>query len=406
MRVLQLNNYHYLRGGSERVYLDTGRILKESGHDVFYFSVAHPQNEDCVTSSYFGSSVEFWEKQTPGQRARTAVQILYSAENNRRVGKMVRDFGIELAHAHNIYGRVCPSVLAVLQRQGIPVVMTIHDYKLACPTYTMYREGKVCSDCLDVGHSSVLRNRCVRGSLALSSLAWLENRLHRLLGLYSDCVDRFVCPSQFCLEVLVRAGVPRWKLRHIPNFVLSTNEPVARPARDYVLFAGRLSTEKGLEILVKAARLSGADVRIAGTGPLEGLIREWTRESSLASVRLLGFQSGQVLRKLYANAAAVVVPSQWFENCPMSILESFAAGTPVIGSDIGGIPELVEDGKTGRLFEPANAGTLAQLLAAMTGNRSDVENMAANCIRLAQTRYSSNAYRNSLLDLYQSLVVV
>jgi glycosyltransferase involved in cell wall biosynthesis len=240
----------------------------------------------------------------------------------------------------------------------VPVVLTAHDLKLACPSYKMLSAGSVCEACKGGRIWNVAVKRCLKGSRALSGLIAVETAVHRWLDLYGANVDRLVAPSQFYRDKLVEWGWPAEKLVYIPNFspALWPESPV--PEEGPLLYFGRLSEEKGVATLVRAAALSGVRVVVAGTGPQGAELQALARQLR-APVEFVGHQSGGALGMLIARARAIVLPSEWYENAPMSVLEAYSAGRPVLGAAIGGIPEMIEPGITGWIFPSGDEAALA-----------------------------------------------
>jgi glycosyltransferase involved in cell wall biosynthesis len=249
----------------------------------------------------------------------------------------------------------------------------------------------------------VLRHRCIKDSYALSGLVLAETALHRSLGLYRNRIDRLVVPSSFYLEKLVEWGWPRDMMVHIPNFVNVDHYRDDWQEDGYFVFAGRLAPEKGLATLIRAAALAGQRLVIAGTGPEEAALRALAVETG-ADATFAGYLSGAALHETIGRARALVLPSEWYENAPISVLEAYALGRPVIGARIGGIPEMIREGETGLLSLPGDAESLAGALAGMAG-RSVAERRAMGRAgrEWIAREFSAAAYRDRTLDLYRAL---
>lgn len=404
MRVLQINNFHYLRGGSERVYFDTARLLRENGHEVRYFSVHHPENLAESEDHLWGPEFDPAASRGLWNQSRAAARILRSRPNERQLEKMLDEFPIDVAHAHNIYGRVCPSVFRVLRRREIPIVLTLHDYKLCCPVYTFFQNGHPCTKCLEDGPFAVVRNRCSKNSLAASMVLWAENRVHAWRGYYNELVDAFICPSQWLLERHVEAGISKEKLFHLPYPIdLQTLKPRTKHG-GYLLFAGRLSAEKGLEVLLDAVENLPTQLQIAGEGPLRPALEARVRERGQRNVTFRGRLTGQELEDAFQRAAWNIVPSIWFENQPLTILESFAYGVPVLASDLGAIPELVQEGETGALFTPGDSESLRNRLEELLPREDQRNQLSGNARRLVEENFSSKIHLDRLLALYERIL--
>jgi glycosyltransferase involved in cell wall biosynthesis len=332
-----------------------------------------------------------------------ASKVIYSFEAMRELERLIAKARPSIAHAHNIYHHISPAIFQTLNKAGVPVVMTAHDLKLACPSYKMLRDGKVCEDCKGGRIHNVVVNRCVKGSLPLSGVVYAETMLHRTLGTYRNKVDRIVVPSRFYGEKLAEWGWPREKLVHIPNFVDVSGFSTDWEEADYVVFAGRLAPEKGVDTLIRAAAAAGQKLMIAGTGPEEARLKQLAEELQ-ADATFTGHLSGDGLFRLIGQSRALVLPSEWYENAPISILEAYALGRPVIGTAIGGIPELIRAGETGMIAAPRSvenlAATLSQMAQKSAAERSE---MGLAGRRWVTEEFSRGGYRDRMSALYGEL---
>ncbi len=402
-RLLSINNYHYRRGGAEVVFLEQNRLFEEIGWDVVPFAMRHPDNLPSPHERHFVEEIEFGRAYGAMRRLRHAASIIYSREARARLRDILGEARPDVAHFHNIYHHLSPSFLPILKQAGVPVVMTVHDLKLACPAYTMLRDGHVCERCKGGRIHNVVANRCIKGSLPLSGLVMLETAVHRALGLYRDTVDAFAVPSRFYIDKLVEWGWPRERFVHVANFVDAGAMQPGTTAGEGFLYVGRLSPEKGLDTLVRAAALSSQPVTIVGTGPMENELRALAAETG-AVVQFLGFRTGEALHDAIRASRAVVLASTWYENAPISVLEAYALGRPVIGARIGGLPEMIRDGETGAIVPPGDATALAGELARFAALPAPtLLAMGPAGRRWIETDFSREAYRDRLLDLYASL---
>lgn len=404
-KLLAINNYFYRRGGAETVFFDHMSMFDEIGWDVVPFAMQHDRNEVSPWSEYFVSEIEYGRQTGVLRKVSQAASVIYSLEAQRNVGRLIERVRPSVAHAHNVYHHLSPAIFSTLRSAGIPVVMTVHDLKLACPSYKMLRDGKVCEDCSGGRIYNVLRYRCVKDSLSLSAVVLAETMLHRMLGLYRNKVDRLVVPSRFYLEKLAEWNWPREKMVHIPNFVAVGDYRDDWHEGNYFVFAGRLAPEKGLSTLIRAVAHSKQRLIIAGTGPEETALRQLAAELG-ADVSFAGYLSGGDLHRLIGESLALVLPSEWYENAPVSILETYALGRPVIGAAIGGIPEMVKEGETGLLAASGDVEGLASALSAMAALAPAVRaQMGAAGRAWIASEFSAGAYRARTLDLYASLGV-
>lgn len=364
MKILQVNKYHYPRGGADRYYLDLGQRLTDSGHEVAYFAMQHPRNLATPWSKYFISRVSYNEQvwryawKIPGR-------ALYSLEAKKRFTQLLQDFKPDIIHLHNIYHQLSPSILDAAAAFKIPVIMHLHDYKLICPNHALFVNNRICTKCLSGNYFNCVSQRCVKGSLAASFLAALEMYLHHdLLKIYAKNVDLFIAPSLFLKKMLIKAGWPENKIDIINNaFNPSLIAPANIKKENYFLYYGRLSPEKGIDLAIQALEANPTlSLKIAGTGPEDERLQTMgSRAVRDGRLDFLGWQEGEALAKLIAQAQAVLIPSRWLENFPLSALEALSLGTPVIAANIGGLPEIINE-DNGCLIEPENAEALGQAM--------------------------------------------
>jgi glycosyltransferase involved in cell wall biosynthesis len=403
--LLAINNYYYPRGGAEVLFLEHNRMFENIGWQVVPFAMRHAKNLATPWADYFPDEIEFGGDYPLAGKLVRASRVIYSRQARQRMRELLGSVQPAVAHVHNVYHHLSPSVLPLLHERGVPVVMTLHDLKLACPAYTMMRGGKPCERCRGGRLYNVAVNRCIKASLALSSLVMVEAYVHRALGLYADNVDRFVVPSRFLLEKLVQWGWARERFIHIPNFVdIDRFRPNAEIGRRFV-YCGRLDELKGIETLLRAAALARQPLTLIGRGPLEPRLRELAVELA-ADVRFPGYLTKDALVAAIEQARAIVIPSECHENAPLALLEAYAAGRPVIGARNGGIPELVREDETGMLYPAGDAGALAEALsrfAALPDARLSAMGAAGRA--WAERDFSAAIYLKRQLALYDALGV-
>lgn len=404
-KLLSINNYNYRRGGAEVVYAEHNRLMREAGLEVGCFAMRHPRNEPDPNDDLFVDEIEFGHAYGPLRKAVNATRVIYSFEARRKIAELVERTAPDIAHAHNVYHHISPAIFPALRRAGVPTVLTLHDLKIACPAYTMRVGGAVCERCKGGRIHNVVVNRCIKNSLPLSAMIFLETAVHRALDIYDRNVDRFVVPSRFLIDKFVEWGWKRDRFVHVPNFVDTGKHPFDNDPGGRFLFFGRLSHEKGLTTLIEAAHRAGQPVTLVGTGQQEGELRALVDRLG-ADVDFAGYLAGDDLHRAIHAARAVVLPSTWYENAPLSILESYALGRPVIGAAIGGIPEMIRHGETGLTFTSGDVGELADALAAMAAMPgARVAAMGRAGRDWAERDFSPAAYRDAMLDLYARLGV-
>ena len=364
MKVLMVNKFFYIKGGSETYYFALRRLLESHGHQVVDFSMEDARNFDSPTSRFFVAHTDYANAGSPAGKFRAAANIVYSFEAKRKFEALVREEQPDLVHLHLFQHQISPSILQVIKKYNLPTVYTAHDLKMVCLNYKMMHHGRICEDCKGGSLLPCLKNRCVKESLLKSAVNVCEGILHRLLRSY-DAIDAIITPSAFYKRKFQAFGVPGERIVHIPNFLdAKTPEAAKRPELGrYFLYLGRLSEEKGVMTLIRAVQGTNLRLLIAGTGPLQEAIAQYLAAHPSLNVTLLGFKSGQELTDLIYNARAVVLPSEWYENGPYSAIEALQLSRPLLCADIGGLPELIAG--NGFLFPAGDADTLRQRLLDM-----------------------------------------
>ena len=347
------HNYHVV-GGSDRYFMELSDILEANGHTVIPFCARSANNLQSPYQGYFPASVD-----TLNPSVADAARYVYSAEARRNIGRLLEKESVDLAHLHIYYGKLTSSILGPLKQKGIPIIQTLHEYKHLCPVYTCVSGDQICEACAGRYFYRCITRKCNRSSIVRSIGSTLESYVSRWLGSV-DQIDHFIGVSQFMTDKMVGIGIPAEKISTIHNFVDPARYTPARGTQSYVLYFGRLEKTKGVFTLLEAMReLPNIKCLIAGDGGAKQELRTTIDKHGMNNVELVGFTVGDKLHDLIRNAICTVLPSEWYENCPMSLLESMALATPVVGTRIGGIPELIADGVDGRLVEPAQPDELA-----------------------------------------------
>lgn len=357
MRVLLCNKYFYLRGGAERALFDLERALVELGHRVIPFGMQHPDNLERYPAEDFVSEVVYDRARPSLSTLRAVSRFFGSSEVRRKVSALLDRHRPDLAILNNVYHQLGPSLILELHRRKVPMVMLLHDYKVTCPAYTLFREGKECRECSGRRFFQAARHGC-GGSRARGLLLAAESHVQWGLLQSYDKVTRFLAPSRFLIDTVRSMGFP-FEIDLFPNAVEAAAEPADPGAHRAVGYAGRLSAEKGLDVVLDAARrLSDVPIRIVGDGPLRADIERRVQEAGLSNVSVLGPLPHDRLMQELRSWRAALVPSHWPENAPFSVLEPMAQGVPVVASRVGGIPELIAEG--GVLLPPGDPEALAR----------------------------------------------
>ena len=398
MKILMINKFLHPNGGSETYIFKLGAYLQSMGHEVQYFGMELEGR--CVGNrvNAYTSDMDF-HGGSKLAKLTYPIKTIYSSEARRKLRLVLEDFQPDVCHLNNFNYQLTPSILleiAQWKKAGHPcrVVFTAHDYQLVCPNHMCSNPntGENCEKCLGGHFGNCTKGRCIHGSLAKSAVGTLEAALWNGCGVYKH-IDTMICCSEFLKTKMDSNPLFAKKTLALHNFVDKAEKREVEK-QDYVLYFGRFSREKGIGTLIQAAReLPEIPFVFAGTGPLEGEI------AGVPNIKNVGFQRGQALETLIRQARFSVYPSQWYENCPFSVMESKLYGTPVLGADIGGIPELIEEGKTGELFESGNEVQLKEKIKMLWENRDLTARYSENC---AHIRFDDvDTYTEKLLKLYR-----
>jgi glycosyltransferase involved in cell wall biosynthesis len=372
----------------------------------------HQGNLPCETKDYFMPFVDFNTDSSGimGQVSK-AGRILYSFEARKRLSKLLDKYVVDIAHLHNIYHQISPSILHEFAKRKIPVVMTLHDYKMVCAAYNMPTDGIFCEACRGERYFEAIKRKCVKDSFVKSVLSCIAMYLHhKVLDIY-DNIDIFISPSQFLKDKLEGMGFEK-KIVHLPNFIdikRFKQIKIEDCNENSVVYFGRLSPGKGLRTLLEAAKRLNLEsdiiVNILGDGPIKEELEEKVKTENIDNVKFLGYMKGEKLYNELRKNQIVVIPSEWYENNPISILEAFALKKPVIGSRIGGIPELVKDGKTGYTFEPGNAEDLSEKIKTLLSDDSLRIKMGYNARRFVELEFNPEKHYQKLIKIYQRAMI-
>jgi glycosyltransferase involved in cell wall biosynthesis len=398
-KVLFANKFFHLNGGSESVMFAEMELLRKREIDVAEFSMRDPRNLPSKYDEYFVSQKSY-RSPSRRQKIKSALAFVHSREAVRNITALISRERPDILHCHNIYHQLTPSIISAATRLNTPVVLTLHDYTPVCPVYTQLRHGNRCTECADGRFEALLKHRCAGGSLGQSAMLWAEARYHAAFRSY-DRVAKFIAPSRFMRDAVIRR-FGEDKVICIPNGIDVSRIEISRRDQHYALFFGRLSPEKGLETLLRAHAADDAAWRlvIAGSGPLLDELR-----SRFPLAEFTGHISGDALKATLQAASLVVVPSEWHENCPLSVLEAMAYAKPVVASRIGGIPELVRDGSTGLLFTAKDGVELSRQIRTLLYNPKLRTRLGEEARRIVETEYSLDRHGAALVALYESLML-
>lgn len=394
-RVLIVNKFYYNRGGDCVCALNLEKLLKSKGIDVAIYSMRFDENFNSEFSEYFVSTVNFCGGIK--SKIKALKRVFGSGDIIKSFTKILADFKPDIVHLHNVHSYISPVVAGLAKSKGCKVVWTLHDFKLICPAYNCLNNGQPCELCFK-DKSSVVKNKCMKGSFTASLVAYFEaKRWNR--NVLERMTDYFICPSEFIAKKMISCGFNSDKIKIINNFInkdkIQTGNilnPIEQ--RDYYLYVGRISTEKGIETLLKVAAKLPYKLKILGGGPLyDKLISKY---KTYQNIEFMGHVDSNMVYELVEGARFTVLPSECYENNPLSVIESMSLGTPVVGSNIGGIPELINE-NNGIIFESGNENDLANAIDMAYSKSWDINEIRNNAL----SRFSSEIHYNRLIELYK-----
>ena len=405
MRVLQVHKYNYLRAGAESVFFNTIRLLEEHGNVVARFCTHHPLNELSEYDDYFVDAPEIRDIKGVWGKALSVPRFFVNHDAVHKLERLINDFRPDVAHLHNIFNGLSLSILPVLKRHNVPVVITMHDIRFICPSFKFNPRDERCKGCLKKSWGlNCGLHRCYENNFVFSWMCALEMVHKEKLFHYDDYIDRYVFVSKnhknlhaACHSYFSDKGTVLYNF--IPE--LKSIKPVSTN-KGYFLYFGRIVDYKGIKTLVETMRqLPDIQLRVVGIGSL----LEELKQHSLANVSFLGYKSGENLWDEVKNASFVIVPSECEENNPMTIIEGYAYGKPVIGSSMGGIPEIIEEGKTGFVFKAFDKDALASAIRrASQVPPEHYTEMSRNARRFAETHFDPEVHYNALMQIYEEAI--
>lgn len=406
MKILMVNKYLYPRAGAETYMLYVSEQLKKAGHEIAFFGMEHEENT-TLGSCFTFPMLEFGPTQSTGDKVgnlrRAAIQTLQGTVA-RAFRYAVDQFQPDLVHAHNVYNQLSPGLFRPYV-DSFPVLMTIHDFKPICPNYSLFHDEKTCTRCVQGSVANCIRFRCCQGRLSSSVLAASSAALHRLKRTYRTGYHRFIAPSRFMQERMVEGGISAERIDVINNFAAAPAE-LTPPGKGF-LFAGRLCVEKGVDTIIEAYALLESPrppLTIAGTGPIEKKLKARAKELGCNEINWTGRVPPSLVESMLEESAFSIIPSLWFENCSIAIMESLAHGRPCIVSGNGGNPELIRHEKDGWIFDAGNVQQLAACMrAAYALSTEKLHDMGQAAAEIARQRFSPEVHLEQLYTIYEKL---
>lgn len=411
MKILQINNYNYLKGGSEKVYQVSIELLKNKGHEVRYFSIADAKNEELCEGH--AVNIDLWGKAEGFiSKVGAAKRFIYNKQVARELDNYLEIYRPDIVHLHIFYGNLTNSIISVLRKHQIPMVQSVHEFRLLCPSYTCLDPGlNICEQCAGTQFKTAcIRKKCIKSNLAMSILAAAECLVRDRFYNYQKNFAAFIMVSKFIQDKHIQY-FPEMsaKCHQIYNSIdtKAYSKYIVDQSNkgDYFLYLGRLSYEKGIGTLIDVfAKNKNIKLKIVGDGFAAQELKCRAMNLKCANIEFLGFLSGETLYDTIAKARYTIIPSEWYENNPLSIIESLALGTPVIGSRIGGIPELINEGYNGYLHDCKNTNSLFKaIVKSQKLTTNQYAEQCRNSIRQACDNFDNEVYYDKLLKLYLSI---
>lgn len=404
MKILQVHKFYYPHRGAERYLFNLTKLLEDNGQEVIPFAMANIKNLPSPYQDYFTKNIDIARPDYSWRSIKKIKDIIYNKDAQGDAARLVMATRPDIVHVHNIYHHLSPSILPVFKHFKLPVVMTVHDFNLICPNYLLFTHNKICERCKKHRYYNVILHRCVKDSVGASAVACLESYIHRWLKVYEKNVDIFIAPSQFLKNKLIEWGWPGHKIMVIPHFINVAKTP-SQKDKDYVLYAGALKKDKGVEQLIKVWHTEklNTNLHLAGDGPergrLEGLVEKYNLSYQ---VTFLGDLPQDKLKEEIRASKFVVVPSLYYEVFGLAALEALAEGKPVLASSLGALPEIVNS-EVGLLFSPNHPGSLAKSLHLLLQG-SNLEELGDRGYQRAKEHFSPEEHYRKMMEVYNSLL--
>ncbi len=382
-RVLIVHNHYRIPGGEDTVVANEKKLLEANGHNVYLYS-RHNNELDSFSKM---------------KKVILPVTTIFNFKTYRDVKHIIEEQKIDIVHVHNTLNLISPAVYYAAFSCKVPVIQTIHNFRLLCPGATLYREGHICQDCVEHGLGCAVRHSCYRGSKLQTLACVISTKIYRMLGTYGKL--NYICLTDFNRDkLLTLKQIKPEKVFVKPNFVESTEDVIPYEQREnQFVFVGRLDKLKGVDILLESWKYMGTNAPklvVCGTGPMEDWCQNYISDNSLTNVQMMGYVPNNEAKKIIANSKALILPTQWYEGFPMTIVEAYSVGTPVIGSDIGNVGTLIEDGKSGFRFEYDSVEQLVAMIEKFESSSFRVEDDF-------RMRYTAESNYRLLMEIYNKV---
>lgn len=410
MKIIFASKFYYRRGGLEAYFFKTKKLLEDNAYTVIPFSTDYIENINSDYSHYFCNYMDLSKikKTAVLKNFKAFKNMFFNSEAYKNVKKLCLKEKPGILQGFGVTKHLSASIFKAAKDSGVKTIMRLSDYALICPNTTaLDGDGRVCSefDCYSRFGTKCIKKRCIKDSLLASVVGVIEAKGNKVLDYYKKYIDHWIAPSRFIRDIFIKYyRIPEEKITYLPIFFDVTNIDMSYEDDGYILYAGRVSKEKGINVLLDAVgKESAIKLKIAGAGPMDEEIKDIIKNKYL-NVEFLGFQEFDDLQRLIKKSKVVIVPSEWYENSPNIIAEAYAYGKPVIGSRIGGIPELIRDNITGLTFETGNSEDLKEKIIYMLDNPIKVKEMGRNARNMVEKNLHPESHYKKLLNIYKSVL--
>lgn len=384
-------------------------LLEDHGHEVIPFAMKHEKNVQTDYSKYFVENIDYEReiRKSIFRKMYIGLKIIYSLEAREKLLKLIAKEDPDIAHIYKISNTLTPSILYALKEKDVSTVQTLMDYRIVCPSYNMYDPNKfeVCEACKGHRYFNAVRGKCEKSSYLISLNVAIESYLYHFLDTYRRTIDLLISPSNFMKKKVIEFGVDRKKVVWIPFFVRPDQYVPNYSNSGYILYFGRLVRHKGVRTLITAMEsVKSSKLFIVGEGTYRNELERFVRKNHIMNVAFLGYKSGNELTEFIRNSLFTVIPSEWYEPFGMTVLESYALGKPVIGAEIGGIPELVDSGSTGLLFRSGDVDDLTEKINYLLENKRLAVKMGRNARKKVEEKFNEKIHHKKLMEAYEKVL--
>lgn len=407
MKILFIHKFLEVKGGAEKSMMTLAKIMEELGHEVFFMGMQTENIDPYIQGRYVTvSPINFNGVIT--EKIKYGARMLWGHESNIVLEKTIKKYSPDVIHVDSVYHQISPSIFHVLKKYNIPVVVHLRDYKLICPNYKLYvaHKSTTCEECKGHKYYQTILNKCMKNGYFGSFFGMCEGYLHNVLLKSYQKATVFASPSKFLISKFKEFAFPR-DIYYLPNVEITEIKPCALNKKSNIFsYIGRLSEEKGLHTLIKSfIDKKYLELKIVGTGPIEDELIKFVKDNKLGNVHFTGHLDHDNVLKIMSESIATIVPSEWYENNPRTVFESFKVGRSVIGANIGGIPELVRDGETGLLFEAGNVDQLSSCVDKLFNDKDLAIQLGKNAEVFVNEEFGKVQYIKRLKIMYNSFGV-